>query len=316
MINTSFRRSNGEVVSEVFETFEKNLLIIQNRISRANNLEQYDTTSQDVVIPAFIAAYTGKSAETTNLSHFPKTPLPNWRVDYTGLNKIKFFSDLFQSITLSHAYQSTYSVVGYTSSIQYSNSDTVGLHRPIEDYNNGVFGNIRNEQGDLVPIYVIGQVTMSEQFSPLIGVNFRTKSRVSARIEYKTKRDLALTVTNAQITEAIAKDVALELGYTKNNLRLPFRSQGRLIVLKNDVTFRLNFTVSDTRTIQRKIDDLNVITAGNINYQFRPNISYAVNQKLQIQMYFERTINEPQISNAFRRATSRFGAQIRFNLAQ
>jgi cell surface protein SprA len=163
---------------------------------------------------------------------------------------------------------------------------------------------------------VISQVLISEQFTPLIGVNMRTKSRVTANFQYKTKRDLSLNISNAQVTELNSKDISLELGFTKNNMRLPFKSDGRLIILKNDVTFRMNVTVSDTRTIQRKIAELNTITNGNINFQLRPNISYVVNQKLNIQLYFERTINEPQISNSFRRATTRFGAQVRFSLAQ
>jgi cell surface protein SprA len=157
---------------------------------------------------------------------------------------------------------------------------------------------------------------ISEQFAPLIGINLRTKSRLTARAEYKTKRDLALNISNAQITEVNTKDVSVEIGYTKNNMRLPFKAEGRTIVLKNDVTFRLNLTISDQSTIQRKINDLNVLTNGNINFQLRPNISYVVNQKLNIQAYFERTINEPQVSNSFRRATTRFGFQVRFSLAQ
>jgi cell surface protein SprA len=112
------------------------------------------------------------------------------------------------------------------------------------------------------------------------------------------------------------KDVSLELGFTKNNMKLPFKSEGRLIVLKNDVTFRMHVTMSDTRTIQRKIGELNTVTNGNINFQLRPNINYVVNQKLNVQLYFERTINEPQVSNSYRRATTRFGAQVRFSLAQ
>src|SRR5262249_26110971 len=98
--------------------------------------------------------------------------------------------------------------------------------------------------------------------------------------------------------------------------KLPFKSQGRTIVLKNDVTFRLNFSVTNSQTIQRKIDELNVVTNGNINIQLRPNISYTVNQKLSLQAYFERTINEPVISSSYRRATTRFGIQVRFSLAQ
>ncbi|MCZ8216199.1 MAG: cell surface protein SprA, partial [Cyclobacteriaceae bacterium] len=309
-------KSNGEIVSEVFQQFEENLLSVRNKFIGITGNEGYDTTSQDVLIPAFIGAYTGKDINTMGLSPFPQTPLPNWRIDYTGLSKIKFFSNIFQSITLSHAYQSTYSVTEYINSQRYNEAGFNGLERPISDYNNGFYGSQANEQGDLIPVYVISGVTLSEQFQPLIGINMRTKSRVSARVEYKTKRDLALNVTNAQVTEAIAKDVAMELGYTKNNLKLPFRSQGRTIVLKNDVTFRMNLTVSDTRTLQRKINEENIFTSGNVNFQLRPNISYSVNQKLQIQMYFERNITDPKVSNNFRRATTKFGTQIRFNLAQ
>ena len=97
---------------------------------------------------------------------------------------------------------------------------------------------------------------------------------------------------------------------------MPFKSQGRRIVLKNDVTFRMNVTVGDTKTIQRKIGELNIITNGNINIQLRPNVTYNVNDKLNLQLYFERNINEPVISTSYRRATTRFGAQIRFSLAQ
>jgi cell surface protein SprA len=315
MIRTAFDGTNGELNSDVFDEFEKNLITMRSRFNAITGSE-YDTTAQDIVIPAFIAAYTGKDANTMGLSPFPNFPLPNWRVDYNGLNKIKAFSNIFQSITITHAYQSTYSVLGYSNSLEYNDVDQIGLQNPVEKYNNGFYGTARNEQGQLIPVYVISAVSLSEQFSPLIGINMRTKSRLSARVEYKTKRDLALNVPNAQVNESIAKDVSVEIGYTKNNLRLPFRSQGRLLVLKNDVTFRMNLTVSDTRSIQRKIDDISTVTNGNVNFQLRPNISYAVNQKLQVQMYYERTVNEPQVSNAFRRSTSRFGVQVRFSLAQ
>jgi cell surface protein SprA len=315
MINTAFNRTNTSTSSEIFKRFEENLIVMRRRFADATNSE-YDTTSQDIVIPAFIAAYTGRSADRASLSPFPRTPLPNWRVDYSGLSKLKGFKEVFQSFTISHGYQSTYSVLGYSNSLQYTDANTVGLQVPIGDYNRRIFSSQVNDRGEVIPIYVISQVTLSEQFSPLIGVNFRTRSKISTRIEYKTKRDLALNVSNAQITEASSKDVTVEMGYTKSNMRLPFRSQGRLVVLKNDVTFRMNVTVSDMRTIQRKVEELNVVTNGNINIQLRPNISYEVNKKLLIQMYFERTVNEPQVSLGFRRATSRFGAQLRYNLTQ
>ena len=316
-IKTAFNSTNNKVNSEIFHQFEKNLdEVLLNFQQRTGASEAYDTTGQDVVIPAFIAAYTGKSASSINLSPFPKSPLPNWRVDYNGLTKIEVFKNVFQAITLSHSYASSYSVLNYSNSLQYTSGDNVGLNIPIEDYNNGIYGSILNSENKRVPIYVISQVLISEQFAPLIGINIRTKNRLTIRADYKTRRDLALNVSNAQVTEANQKDVSFELGYTKNNMKLPIKAQGRTIVLKNDVTFRMNVTVTDSKTIQRKIEELNVVTSGNVNFQLRPNISYIVNQKLSIQMYYERTINEPVVSNSFRRATTRFGAQVRFSLAQ
>ncbi len=312
-IRTAFDGTNDNVHSNVFSQFEQNLLVLKERFA-ALGTGEYDTTSQDVLIPAFIAAYSGKNANTVALSPFPRNPLPNWRIDYSGLNKIEALRDVFQSITISSGYQSTYSVVNYNNSLEYSDPTKVGIDRPIEDYNRKYFGeNINNE---FVPVYVISQVLISEQFAPLIGVNVRTKSRLNAKAEYKTKRDLALNISNAQITELNSKDVSFELGYTKNNVKLPFRAQGRTIVLKNDVTFRMNVTVSDSKTIQRKINDLNTTTNGNLNFQLRPNVSYVVNQKLTLQGYFERTINKPQVTNSYPRSTTRFGIQLRFSLAQ
>lgn len=315
-IRTAFDRTNSDIESNVFKQFEDNLNTIKNRFRAVNNAE-FDSASQDVVIPAFLAAYSGANAQTISLSPFPNTPLPNWRVDYNGLSKIPAFQDIFQSVTLSHAYQSSYSVLNYTNSLELGDPSLVNLDQRVEDFNRapGFFSRI-NDQGEYVPLYVISQVLISEQFAPLIGINVRTKSRLTARAEYKTKRDLALNISNAQITELTSRDITCEIGFTKNNMRLPFKSQGRTIVLKNDVTFRMNVSVSDNQTIQRKIDEVNTITNGNLNFQLRPNISYVVNQKLTVQGYFERTINEPLVTNSFPRSMSRFGIQVRFSLAQ
>jgi cell surface protein SprA len=313
-IKTAFDKSNDEIASNVFHDFEDNLPVIQNRFRVINNNAEYDTTSQDVVIPAFLAAYSGQDANTISLSPFPKTPMPNWRVDFTGLNKLGNLRNVFQSITISHGYQSQFSVMNYSNSLEFTDTRALEIDRPIEDYNRKYFGS--NVDDKLLPVYVISQVLISEQFSPLIGINLRTKNRLTANLQYKTKRDLSLNISNAQITELSSKDLSFEFGFTKNNMRLPFKSEGRLIVLKNDLTIRMNVTMSDTRTIQRKVNELNIVTNGNINFQLRPNISYVVNQKLNLQLYYEQTVNEPQVSNAYRRSTNRFGLQVRFSLAQ
>ena len=309
-IGTSFM-NNTSLNSDVFKQFEKNIDIVKNRFSSLG--QGYESKSQDVLIPAFISAYTGNGADRVGLSPFPSTPLPNWRVDYNGLTKIEALKDIFQSISLTHAYSSTYSVASFTNSLEYKN---VGNDIPLSDYNNGHFGTVLNSQQEVIPVYVISQVLISEQFAPLIGVSVRTKTKMTARLEYKTKRDLSLNISNAQITEVNAKDWSFELGYIKNNMKLPFKDQGRIITLKNDINFRLNISVTNNRTIQRKLDDVSTVTNGNINVQIRPNISYAVNNKLNIQLYVDRNVNDPLVTNSYPRTTTRVGTKILFNLAQ
>ena len=99
-------------------------------------------------------------------------------------------------------------------------------------------------------------------------------------------------------------------------MKLPWKSQGRVLTIKNDITFRLNMSITNNRTIQRKIEEVNTITNGNINFQLRPNVNYVVNQKLNIQFYVDRNVNEPLVTNSYRRSTTRVGFKILFNLAQ
>ena len=93
-----------------FEQFVENIGTILNRQNEANPIGDYDTLSQDVLIPAFISAYTGQNAGSSKLSPFPKIPMPNWRIDYTGLSKIPWIAERFSSFTVAHGYRSIYNV--------------------------------------------------------------------------------------------------------------------------------------------------------------------------------------------------------------
>jgi cell surface protein SprA len=320
-INTAFA-NNSSINSDVFEQFKTNLGIIKERFQFINPTKEYDLKSQDVLIPAFIAAYSGTSADGVSLSPFPSIPVPNWRIDYNGLNKISFLKDIFQSVTINHAYVSNYSVVNYSNSLEYTRpgyeqfSEQLKIDKPITEYNSGIFAQVSsNTTNQLIPLYIINQVMINESFQPLIGINARTKSKLSLKFEYKTKRDLSLNVSNAQLTEQNGKDWSFEVGFTKNNMKLPFKDQGRIITLKNDITFLMNVSVSNTVTLQRKIEDESTITNGNINFQFRPNISYVVNQKLRLTLYADHSTNEPLVTNSYPRSNTKVGFKLLFNLA-
>src|SRR5690606_811861 len=93
MINTSFLRSdvNG---SEAFERFKENRLAVANRlatqrgidITDPNNLDQYGypigygRTSQEVLAPAFLAAYQGRDVNKVSNGFFRNVPIPGWRL--------------------------------------------------------------------------------------------------------------------------------------------------------------------------------------------------------------------------------------------
>ena len=314
-LKTAFTSDRGENISPVFEDFENNISIIQQRLEseNANPGGSYGPQSQDVLIPAFLAAYAGKDPNTINLTPFPKTPLPNWRLDYAGLNKIPKMAEIFSSVNITHSYTSTYDVIGFTASGQYLDPELITLDNNIEDY---PLASVFNDNGDWVPLYVINQVAITERFAPLIGINLRTKSRLDFRIEYRRERNLALQLSNAQVTELNRKDFVVDVGYRKAGFKIPWKMGGKTVTLDNDLTFRLALSIGDSETIQRKIEESNTITSGNLNFQLSPTVSYVVNDRLQVQLYFERNINEPKVTNSFKRATTRFGTQISFSLAQ
>ena len=311
-LKTAFKRDDDNDVSPVFQDFENNRQAIVNRLAQTNeDLASLALNSQDVLIPAFIAAYTGQDVEKVNLTPFPKVPIPNWTLSYSGLSKLNAFKDIFRSITINHTYNSSYDVRNFTSSLFYEEGIT--LDQRVEDYRPP---SLRNENGDFVPELVLNQVSITESFSPLIGINLSTKKRLNINVEYKTERSLALNLSNAQVTELTRNDFSLTFGYTKAKFKLPFRSQGKTITLENDLSFKMQMSIGDNKTVQRKIEDSNTVTNGTQSFQLRPTIDYVVNEKLSVQIYFERNVNDPRVSASFKRATTAFGTRIRFSLSQ
>ena len=326
-INTAFERSSDTNFSEAFEQFRRNLDIIKNRLNEINPLVDavgspildrdgnpvvYDSLSQDVLIPAFRAAYSGQDATRIGLTPFPRTPLPNWRLDYTGLINIPALAEIFSSFTISHGYNSAYDVSNFTSSLRYDEG-LVGLENNILNY---PLADSALASGQVEPVYIINQVMISEQFVPLIGFNVRMQNNISTRLEFRKSRNLSLQLSNAQVTETINNDVTLDFGYSKVGWKLPFRWQGRTVTLKNDITFRVAGSIRDQKTIQRTINGDPSIVGGNFSYQFRPTITYKINQQLDFTFYLERNVNEPRFGNAFKRSTTAGGFQLRFGLAQ
>ena len=311
-MKTSFEKDFADNTNPNFVKFEENLDIIKNRLDNLNTNEgTYARQSQDVMIPAFIAAYTGQDANAVELTPFPKIPIPGWRVDYAGLGNIPALKEVFSSVNLKHSYSSTYSINNYSNSLLYQ--DELELDAMLDTY---PIPSDTNELGDFISPFLMNQIIIQERYAPLIGISIRTKSRITASIDFKKERNLGLNMSNSQITELNSTDLAVAFGFTKANMKLPFKVQGAIITLKNDLTFKFNFTLRDTKTVQRKIDEVNTVTAGNVNFQLRPQLGYVLSERLNLNLYFERNINTPRITSSYPRSTTQFGVQVRFSLAQ
>jgi cell surface protein SprA len=312
MIGTAFARDDADNNSPLFTDFENYRSIIKSRLdAEATGTGEFGLNGQDVMIPSFLAAYLGKDPNQIKLNPFPKTPLPNWRLDYRGLSRLKGLSDKFSSINITHSYSSTYDVSNFSNSLQYQQglelfNTLQSIQRP----------NITNDDGQFIPIYVLNQVVLTERFAPFIGVDLLTKDRLNVAVNYNRERNLGLNFSNSQVTEQKSSDFGLTLGYTKAGVKVPFKIQGSQKVLKNDLVMRLDTKVVDTRQVQRKIEESSTVTNGNLNIQIRPTIGYVVNQNLNLTFYFERTINDPRVTTAYRRTSTAFGGQLRFNLSQ
>jgi cell surface protein SprA len=317
-IKTAFKGgvggSDDPTSSETFQEFEQNREVIRQR--KVLNSEGLDTTflgrnTQDVLVPSFLASYRGIDINRASLNPFPQIPLPNWGINYTGLSKIAFLKKYFQSINITHAYNGSYGVSTFTSSNLYG-GDRI---RPGGDPSTLPLPTI-TKNGNYVPVYTMDVVNIKESFSPLIGINMRTKGKASFNIQLVRDRALMLSMTNAQVQETRSKGITFGFGWNKTGLKLPFKWQGRQIPpLKNEATFKLDITVRDNLTIQRNINGASNITAGNITIQIRPTISYMISQRITMMFYFDRNVNLPRISSQFRRGVTQFGIQLRFTLS-
>jgi cell surface protein SprA len=276
----------------------------------------YDKNSQDVLIPAFFAAYTGKDpnklkvGSAKSFNPFLKFPMPNWRLDYGKLADLKPFKKSFTSITLSHSYASTYSVGNFTSSLGYGQK-LVNL--AVNDY---PIATLTNEDLQFIPVFVMSSISMQEKFAPFIGVQFTTKKNISGRLEYNQERNVALNVSNSTIAELSNRDFVFGVGYKKNKLKLPFRINGETITLKNDVMVRLDWTIRDSGLLQRKLEDgTSLITQGNFNNIFRYTVDYQFNKNVQAKFYIDYSKNDPKTTISYLRTQRIIGIQLRFNLA-
>lgn len=331
---TSFKRVNADPSSgyayEPFENLQANRgEVISILKSRPENGELLlSENSQDVLIPAFFAAYTGKDVNdlmtkkkyTRNGSNtfnpFLGFPMPNWQINYQGLEKLAGIRALFSSITLSHSFVSTYSVGNFTSNLMYTDMALLDYRG---DYGKGyTLGNRQNEFTNIFdPVYIMSSIVMEEKFAPFLGINFTTKGNFSGNFAWNKDRMAMLNLSNAQVSETHGNDFIFGFGMKKNNIVLPIRGRdGNSIILPNDLVFRMDFTLRDLMLIQRKLDGDALIKSGFRSLQIKPNMAYTFNKRVSMTVFWEKQVNKPYVTQQYYTNNATFGVTARFNLSE
>lgn len=300
----------GSNISPVFEKFLENRAVISQRLQEssayskgehfqdAGYKEGYGATANDVLVPAFLAAYSGTTPQLVGLNPLKTAPKVNWKVTYTGLSKIEWLKKYFKTVTLNHTYRSTFNVSSFTSNLLYDGGITP----------DGIKYNY-------IPKYEIAAVTISEQFSPLINVDLTWNNSLLTRAELKKDRTLSLSLSNSQVTETRGNEVVFGLGYTFKAVPFPIKFGGGKKI-KSDVVIRSDVSIRNNATIIRKVvENVNQMTAGQRVISIKTSATYSISERLQLRLFFDRIMTTPKISITFPTANTNAGISIRFTLA-
>ncbi len=323
MAGTAFVGSDS-TASRLFNNLLDNRKIIAERIARSNPMwiEQvneyvydsvagdyfpkgYTSSSMDVLLYSFIAAYTGKDANTITLNPFPRFPLPNWNFTYNGLTNIPAIGKLFKTVSISHGYKSNYSINAWASNVNYDDDN------PIQTYENSDI---------IIPKYDMTQIVLNEQFTPLLGIDIGLQNSMTVNLQYKKSRTLTLTFSNNQLTEVNGQEIIVGGGYRIKNLTFnvtPVGGGGKSQTIKNDLVLKLDIGYKHDITILRRIDENNnQVSAGQNKINFYLTGDYNFSQRLSAQAFFKYDLAIPEVANTFKNSTTYGGITIRLSLAQ
>ena len=286
--------------------------------------------SGDVMIPAFLNAYTSMGGNSLSLFPALSRLLPNWTVRYSGLGKLPWFRDHFKSVNINHSYKSIFAVGSYNSYSTY------------QEYMNGL-GFINDAStGNPSPssMFNISQVSINEAFSPLLGMDVTFNNNMTLKGEYRQTRVLNLSMTSVQLNEALSKDWVIGMGYRINNFSL-FEGGARKLKAKmgadnrkdnrnatansqqmrganHDLNLRLDFSFRKQAAIVRDIATMtSSASSGNNALKLSFSADYTFSKLLTMSFYYDRQTNTPLLSSSsYPTTTQDFGLSIKFSLTR
>ncbi|WP_028896814.1 cell surface protein SprA [Prevotella sp. HUN102] len=345
----SMGNANNGYRSTTFEKFVHSLDAVRNRVEAQYHGASYplsygggkfnpsvgrvDKYSADVMIPAFLNAYTSMSGNGLNIFPTLKSMLPNWTVRYSGLSRLPFFQQYFKSVNINHSYKSIFAIGSYQS------------YSTWQEYMNGLGFVADAASGAPVPssMYNISQVSINEAFSPLLGVDVTMQNNLTARLEYRQTRVLSLSMTSVQVNEATSKDWVVGIGYRINNVNLFGGRNTRLVKnnkkkngkaaeqsgqnnsisrnnggLNRDLNLRLDLSYRKQAAITRDIATLaSAASSGNTAFKASFMGDYTLSRMITASVYYDLQINTPLLSSSsYPTTTHDFGVSLKLSLTR
>jgi cell surface protein SprA len=333
-VKTLFENNNANQITSTFQTFENYRAIISGRLGMLNPYsgglqtpdgyaKGYGKYAQDVLIPAFIAAYSGQSPnkvalvqeDNPNIKFNPfmgYLPKPNWRLTYNGLTRIPGMEKIFTSFSISDGYTSTLSMNSFNSNLNFQ--DPFGIRQP---------GFIDTLTGNFVPYFMVPNITITEQFAPLIDLDMQFVNQIQAKFSFSKTRQLSLSLIDYQMSESSSTEFVFGLGFRKRGVPLPFHikvpgKDGNMTNrLDNDLTLRLDMSYRNDITTNSYLDQsASVPVGGQEVISVSPSISYVINNRINMKLYFDERRTIPNISSSPPVITTRAGVEIRISLAE
>lgn len=336
----------GQDVDQLFNTMEDNRVVISNRLGIPGTQHEEDSTytfgygavQQEVLIPAFLAAYTDTDPNSVKLNFFDQIPLPNWNLRYSGLSSIPMFKERVKQFSLNHAYRSTMQVNRYNTESNYAPDG--------ENYN--------DQTKNYYSRFEVPNITITESLEPLLGISTTLQNDMTFGVEYGKNRtlDLNFISDNKQVIETNGSTFSFTFAYLMKDVNVKFltknlkakddRKKKRNRDEKEDL-FGLdelrdselqelfNFNVRDDKTgdLQMGLDvsirdeltknhlidkSTDQVTRGARTITLSPNLDYSLNKKINLRVFFQYQSNDPYTTQQFRRVNYNGGVTVRVSL--
>lgn len=331
--------ANNGYHSSAFDRFCASLPAFRERVqglysnyqNTQSNVNPVDPYGADVLVPAFLDAYTVGAGGSLDIFPTLTRILPNWTVRYSGLSKLSWLRDYFKSVNINHSYKSIYSVgsyASYSSWLEYM----------------GDLGYVQAADGSYTPSsrYNISTVSINEAFSPLLGLDMTFNNNLTCKLEYRTTRVLNLSMTSVQINESQSKDWVIGMGYKINNFNFfglggtssrkvkggkgnknEKENTNRQTTAKgkgvnHDLNTRLDVSFRRQAAITRDIaTGVSSASSGNSALKVSLQADYTLSRLLTITAYYDRQSNTPLLSSSsYPTTTQDFGVSVKFSLTR